>query len=64
MQKQRPEVFCKKGVFTKFNEKHLCQSLFLNKTVGLRPVTLLKKRLGANIIEVTPLRTVGPQRLG
>ena len=43
-----PEVFCKKGVlknFTKFTEKHLCQSLFLNKDAALRPVTLLKKRL-------------------
>ena len=30
----RPEVFCKKGVlrnFTKFTEKHLCQSLFFYK---------------------------------
>ena len=30
----RPEVFCEKGVlrnFTKFTEKHLCQSLFFNK---------------------------------
>ena len=25
--------------------KHLCQSLFFNKGVGLRPATLLKKRL-------------------
>ena len=44
----RPEVFCKKGVlrnFTKFTGKHLCQSLFFKKVTGLRPVTLLKKRL-------------------
>ena len=44
----RLEVFCKKGVlrnFTKFTGKHLCQSLFFNKVVGLRPATLLKKRL-------------------
>ena len=37
-----------KGVlknFTKFTEKHLCQSLFFNKAAGLRPATLLKKRL-------------------
>ena len=43
----RPEVFFKKGVFrnfTKFNEKHLCQSLFFNQAAG-RPGTLLKKRL-------------------
>ena len=42
------EVFCKKGVlrnFTKFTGKHMCQSLFFNKVAGLRPATLLKKRL-------------------
>ena len=45
----RPDVFCKKGVlsnFTKFTGKHLCHRLFFNKVAGLRPVTLLKKRLG------------------
>ena len=31
--------------FAKFTGKYLCQSLFLNKVAGLRPVTLLKKRL-------------------
>ena len=44
----RPEVLCKKGVlrnFTKFTGKHLCQSLFFNEVAGLRPATLLKKRL-------------------
>ena len=44
----RHEVLCKKGVlrnFAKFTGKHLCQSLFLNKAAGLRPTTLLKKRL-------------------
>ena len=44
----RPEMFCKKDVlrsFEQFTGKHLCQSLFLNKVAGLRPVTLLKKRL-------------------
>ena len=42
------KVFCEKGVlrnFTKFTGKHLCQSLFFDKVTGLRPVTLLKKRL-------------------
>ena len=37
--------FIKKSVlqnFSKFTEKHLCQSLFFNKVAGLRPVTLLK----------------------
>ena len=29
----------------KFTGKHLCQSLFFNKVAGLRPATLLKKRL-------------------
>ena len=44
----RPEVFCEKVVprnFPKFTGKHVCQSLFFNKVVGLRPGTLLKKRL-------------------
>ena len=43
-----PDVFYKKDVlrnFAKFTEKHLCQSLFFNKVAGLRPATLLKKRL-------------------
>ena len=31
--------------FTKFTAKHLCQSVFFNKIAGLRPATLLKKRL-------------------
>ena len=31
--------------FTKFTGRHLCQSPFFNKVAGLRPVTLLKKRL-------------------
>ena len=38
----------KKGVLeniAKFIGKHLCQSLFFNKVEGLRPATLLKKRL-------------------
>ena len=41
-------MFCKKGVprnFAKFTGKHLCQSPFFNKVAGLRPATLLKKRL-------------------
>ena len=51
----RPEVFSEKGVlrnFAKFTGKDLCQSLFFNKVAGLfnkvaglRPATLLKKRL-------------------
>ena len=39
----RPEVFCR--IFTKFIGKHLCQSLFFSKVTGLKPATLLKKRL-------------------
>ena len=34
LQKQLPEVFCKKSVlrnFSKFTEKHLCESLFFNE---------------------------------
>ena len=47
-QKQPPELFYKKSVlryFTKFTGKHLCHGLFLNKAAGLRPATLLKKKL-------------------
>ena len=42
------EVFRKKGVlrsFAKFTGKHLCQSLYFNKVTGLRPATILKKRV-------------------
>ena len=41
-------MFCKKDVFrnfAKFTVKHLCQSVFFNNVTGLRPETLLKKRL-------------------
>ena len=31
--------------FAKYKGKYLCQSLFFNKFAGLRPATLLKKRL-------------------
>ena len=31
--------------FVKFTGKHMCQSLLFNKVAGLRPATLLKKRL-------------------
>ena len=44
----RAKVFCEKGApknFAKFTGKHLCQSLLFNKVTGLRPATLLKKRL-------------------
>ena len=39
VQKQPPELFYKKDAlrnYSKFTGKHLCQSLFLNKVVGLR----------------------------
>ena len=44
----RPEVFRKKDVLrkiTKFIGKHLGQSFFFNKVEGIRPTTLLKRRL-------------------
>ena len=47
-QKQSLKVFCEKDVlkkFAKFTGKHLNWILFLNKVAGLRPTTLLKKRL-------------------
>ena len=31
--------------FAKFSGKHPCHSLFFNQVAGLRPATLLKKRL-------------------
>ena len=33
-------------IFTKITGKHLRQGLLFNKVAGLRPATLLKKRLG------------------
>ena len=43
-----PEAFCRKDFlrdFAKFTGKHLFQSLFFDKAVGLRPAALLEKRL-------------------
>ena len=47
-----PEVFGKKGVlrnFAKFNGKHLCQNLFLNKVAILRAATSLKRDSGTGV---------------
>ena len=44
----RPKVFCKNvflEISQKFTSKRLCQSLFFNKVAGLRPATVLKKKL-------------------
>ena len=52
VQKQPPDVFCKKRCsqkFRKFTGKHLCQSLFFNKVAGLGPVTLTKKETLAQV---------------
>ena len=49
--RSRDKVFCKKGVlknFTKFTGEHLCWNLFFDKVAGLRPKTLLIKRLHRN----------------
>ena len=46
VQKQLPEVFCKKGVFknfANFTGKHLCWSLFLITLEVFKPATLLKR---------------------
>ena len=46
--RSRPEVFGKKGVIkkpTKFTGNYQCRKLSLNKVAGLRPATLLQKRL-------------------
>ena len=48
IKRQPPEVFYEKGVFknfAKFTGKHLCQKILFYKVAGLRPATLLKKRL-------------------
>ena len=45
IQKQPPEVFCKKSVLKNF----LCQSLYLKKVADLRPATLLKKETLAQV---------------
>ena len=58
------------GNFTKFTGKHLFQSIFFNKVAGLRPATLLKKRLWhrcfpVNFVEFlrTPFLQNTPKRL-
>ena len=48
VQKQPPEAFCKKMCSWKFQKIHRKTPVpenFLNKVAGLRPVTLLRKRL-------------------
>ena len=47
VQKQAPEVFCLKRCSQKFDKIHRKTpvGLFLTKVAGLRPATLLKKRL-------------------
>ena len=63
VQKQPPEQRCsvvKKAVlrnFTKFTGKRLSASLFFNKVAGIRPATLLKKRLWHRYFAVKFLRT-------
>ena len=62
----RQEVFCEKGVlrnFIKFIGKHLCQSLFFNKVAGLRPATLLKKRLWHRCFSVDFVKFLRPHFL-
>ena len=44
-QQRRSVSKCVLRNFAKFTGKHVCQSLFFNKNAGLRPATLLKKRL-------------------
>ena len=51
IQKQPPEMLCKKGVlrnFTKFPGKYLCQSLFLKNTL-LKKQLYLKKDSGTGV---------------
>ena len=49
----------KEGVlsnFGKFTGKNLCQILFFNKAAGLRPATLIKKRLWHRCFPVSFLK--------
>ena len=41
------------GNFAKLTAKYLCQSPFFNKVAGLRPATLLRKRLWHRFFTVT-----------
>ena len=48
VQKQPPEAFCKKMCSWKFHKIHRKTAVpetFCNKATGLRPATLLKKRI-------------------
>ena len=48
LRSSREKAVCEEGVFKNFANfigEHLCQSLFFNKTEGLRPATLFKKKL-------------------
>ena len=54
--------FIIKGVlrnFSKFTGKQLCQSLFFNKVAGVRPATLLRKRLWQRFFPVTFAKFLG-----
>ena len=56
LRSSHPEMFCKKDslkFFSKFIGKHLYPGLFFNKVAGLRPSTLLKKRLCNIFLENT-----------
>ena len=47
-----PDVLCRKGAlrnFAKFTRKHLCQVLFFNKVVGLRPANFIEKETLAQV---------------
>ena len=44
--------------FEKLTGKHLLQSLFFNKVVGLRPAALLKRRLWPKIYNVIKKETL------
>ena len=45
--------------FAKFTGKHLCRSLFFNNVTGLRPATLLKKRLWHSYFPVNFAKFLG-----
>ena len=65
MQKQPPEVFCKKkcvlGKFTEFTGKHLCQTLFFNKETQAQVLSCEFCKISKYTFFTEHLRATAPQ---
>ena len=58
------KVSFRRGVrkdFVKCSGKYLCQSLFFNKTAGIRPSNLLKKEIVAKVFSYEFCKTFGDE---